>query len=43
MAIADRVIARHEGRIVAEFSSVDLDASVVMDAITRGQRHYGTG
>ncbi len=36
LLIADRVIAMHEGRIVAEFSNDNLAASSVVDAITRG-------
>jgi ABC-type sugar transport system ATPase subunit len=36
LLIADRVIAMHQGRIVAEFSNDNLDASAVVDAITRG-------
>jgi ribose transport system ATP-binding protein len=36
LVIADRVIAMHEGRVVAEFSNESLEASAIMDAITRG-------
>jgi ABC-type sugar transport system ATPase subunit len=36
LLIADRVIAMHQGRIVGEFFNDNLNASVVMDAITRG-------
>ena len=36
LTIADRVLAMHNGRIVAEFSNTNLEAATVMDAITRG-------
>jgi ABC-type sugar transport system ATPase subunit len=36
LTIADRVLAMHKGRIVAEFSNTNLEAATVMDAITRG-------
>jgi ribose transport system ATP-binding protein len=36
LGIADRVIAMHEGRVVAQFSNENLAAGSVMDAITRG-------
>ena len=36
LTIADRVLAMHKGRIVAEFSNTNLEAARVMDAITRG-------
>jgi ribose transport system ATP-binding protein len=36
LTIADRVLAMHKGRIVAEFSNTNLEAATVMEAITRG-------
>lgn len=36
LAVADRVLAMREGRIIAEFENKDLDASRVVDAITNG-------
>ena len=36
LILADRVLAMHEGRIVAEFKNEGLKPSTVMDAITHG-------